>query len=372
MTTLPFPRHTDRPRRRRRFGGWFAVAAWLWSVSGAGALETLATTRIVAVEGSEVVLGAGRSAGLAVTSEVTLLREAEPIIHPLTGEVLGVPQEPVGLVQVFEVGEASARGNVVKVYSAPREGDLAEYQPVAAAPAPAPEVSSVLREFEELRATVEQVRARDDDMRSYPAFARKVWDEVSAMRSYLTSIDQRLVELEEQQSEDHFRLSSVINGEFRQQDYKEFTVRYAPDTEVRLRAAGKTLLIEVVGDSLQVMEEMAAPMSMAAPKAESGGGGLLAMLGLSGSSDEEEDPAPMVDEVPVDDMTDGTTPWYQSVYHLGAGVGLTLAMLIMLFLVIRRRYTDVMDGLEDFDEYEDEDYDSFLEDDEDEDEDDDR
>jgi len=47
-----------------------------------------------------------------------------------------------------------------------------------------------------------------------------------------------------------------------------------------------------------------------------------------------------------------------------AGVGLTLAMLVMVFLVIKRRYSDVMDGLEDFDDG----YDSYLED-EDEDED---
>ena len=67
-------------------------------------------------------------------------------------------------------------------------------------------------------------------------------------------------------------------------------------------------------------------------------------------------------EVPME-MTDETTPWYTSVYHLAAGIGLILALVIMVFLVIKRRYSDVMDGLDDFDD----DYEGYL-DDEDEDE----
>ncbi|HJP33493.1 MAG TPA: hypothetical protein QGF95_23330 [Candidatus Latescibacteria bacterium] len=363
--TLPSPRR----RWDRSWPLWLAVVtiAWAGSALDAGALERMAMTEIVAVEGTEVVLGAGRLAGLNVASQVTLLRESEPIIHPLTGEVLGVPQEPVGTVHIFEVSEHRSRGGIVKLYSEPMAGDLAEFEPVAASAVP--EVSTVMQEMEALKATVERVQERDDDLRSYPAFARKAWDEITAMRSYLTSIDQRLVEMEEQQSEDHFRLSSVLSGEYRQDDYKEFTVRYAPDTEVRLRAAGKTLLIEVVGDSLQ-MEEMATPVSMAQVQEEADSPGLLAMFGFgSGEDDEAEDV--LVEEelkpVPVDDLTvDEDVPWYSSVYHLAAGVGLTLTMLIMVFLVIRKRYTDVMEGLEEFD---DDEYDSYLED-EDEDDDD--
>lgn len=366
--TLPSPRH----RRLRHWPLGLLVGFVVCASSMAGALEKVATTQIVAVEGTDVVLGAGRLAGLAEASMVTLLREAEPIIHPLTGEVLGVPQEPVGTVHVFDVGETSARGNLVKVYSEPQAGDLAEFEPVEmTAPEPMAEVSNVMREMEQLKATVERVQEREDDLRSYPAFARKVWDEISAMRGYLTSIDQRLVELEDQQTEDHFRLSSVINGEYRQENYKEFTIRYAPDTEVRLRTAGKVLTIDVIGDSVTMGSMMEAPMPMA-PKPEEPGGGILAMLGFgSGADDEAVEEAldePMMEEIPVGDMT-SMEPWYKSVYHLAAGVGLLLAMLIMVLLVIRSRYTDVMDGLEEFGDDED-DYDSYLEDDEDEDEDD--
>jgi hypothetical protein len=357
---------SPRPRWDCSWPLWLVAVAIVWAnfASSAGAIEPMATTEVVAVEGAEVVLGAGKLAGLAMASQVTLLRESEPIIHPLTGEVLGVPQEPVGTVHIFELSEHRSRGKLVKMYSEPMNGDLAEFQPVVAMP----EVTTVMEEMEALKATVERVRERDDDLRSYPAFARKVWDEVSAMRSYLTSIDQRLVEIEEQQSEDHFRFSSVLSGEHRQQDYKEFTVRYAPDMEVRLRAAGKTLLIEVVGDSLQV-EQMAAPVSMMEGEEESDSAGLLAMFGFgTGADDVDEEYMEPLQEVEIADLTtDEEMPWYSSVYHLAAGVGLTMAMLIMVFLVIKRRYTDVMDGLEEFDD----EYDSFLEDeDDDEDEDD--
>ena len=189
------------------------------------------------------------------------------------------------MVHIFEVSEHRSRGDVVKMYSEPMAGDLAEFVPIAPA---APEVSTVMKEMEALRATVERVRKHDAEMSSYPAFARKVWDEISAMSLYLTSIDQRLVEIEEQQSEDHFRLSSVLSGEHSRQDYKEFTVRYAPDTQVRLRAAGKTLLIEVVGDSLRVEEMAATPVLLTVPRQESESGGLLAMFGFGSDDDADE------------------------------------------------------------------------------------
>ena len=88
--TFPSP----RPRWNRGWPVRLATVAIVWasSATGAGALEPVATTEIVAIEGTEVVLGTGYLAGLNVASLVTLLREGEPIIPPLTGEVLGVPQ----------------------------------------------------------------------------------------------------------------------------------------------------------------------------------------------------------------------------------------------------------------------------------------
>jgi hypothetical protein len=48
-------------------------------------------TTVVAVSGQEVTLGAGSRSGMVMAAEVTLLRQGQPIVHPLTGQILGVP-----------------------------------------------------------------------------------------------------------------------------------------------------------------------------------------------------------------------------------------------------------------------------------------
>ena len=93
----------------------------------------MAITRVVEVPAADVVvLGAGRLDGLAADAQVMLLREADPIVHPLTGEVLGTPQEPVGTVSIFELQDHSARARLVKAYSIPAVDDLAEFEKSAA------------------------------------------------------------------------------------------------------------------------------------------------------------------------------------------------------------------------------------------------
>lgn len=326
------------------------------------AAASTAVAKVSIVEGAEVVIDAGHADGLTVTAKVTLLREGEPIIHPLTGEILGMPQEPVGTVHIYEVEAHSARGGLVKMYSDPVVGDLAEFEPkVAAAAAPAPDVEEVKERVEALSQSVKEYQRRSEQrLGTYPDFARRVLDEISAMKSYLVSLDERMVDLEEQQNEHHFRLSSVLSGEYAQEDLKEFTIRYAPDTQVRLRAAGKTLMIDVIADSIRLTPVDDQPVMMADDADQDEGSGLLAMLGFGGDDEVEPDAmAPMQPVMPMEDEGEGL--WYTSVYHLAAGIGLILALFIMVFLVIKRRYTDVMDGLEDFDE---DDYDGYLDDEE--------
>ena len=190
-----------------------------------------AMTTVVEVSGPEVTLGAGSQHGMVMAAEVTLLREGEPIVHPLTGQILGVPQEPVGMVHVFEVQEQTAKARLVKTYSEPMVDDLAEYMQVMVE-TPQPDVKDVVDEFaqrvKELESSVQDYEKANETLtKSDPAFARRIWDEISAMRSYMVSLDERLVELEEQQSEDHTRLASVMTGEYRPEDLKEFTIKYS-------------------------------------------------------------------------------------------------------------------------------------------------
>lgn len=297
----------------------------------------MGSARVLEVDGDVVILGAGRMDGLGTESQVTLLREGESIVHPLTGEVLGTPQEPVATVRVLGVEDRRARGGLLRTYSEPRVDDLVEFQIIAEEPPPSPPaVDEVLRQVQELQGSVSEYQRSGESLRDYPTFKGRVWSALKDMRSTLNSLDERLEVLEEQQSEDHFRLSSVLNGEYRDEELEEITFRYSPDTQIVLEAAGKTVYVRLSRrDSTYVLEE--------APAASA-----------------YEEMPPLMDEDAVDEDPDAK-PWYQSQLHLAGGAGLLVALLIAATLVIRRRYNDVMGGLDDYDE-------EFLDDDEDEEE----
>ena len=66
----------------------------------------LSTTHVSAVRhdgATSVTIEAGSDQGLQTGASVTLLRSGEEIIHPISGQVLGIPQEPVGLAEVRSV-----------------------------------------------------------------------------------------------------------------------------------------------------------------------------------------------------------------------------------------------------------------------------
>ena len=230
MTTDSSYTHGVKRWRRLFFsaacGLMFATISLQISPAHAGGHEEIAMTRVVGIDGDDVIIGAGERAGLAVASDVTLLREGEPIIHPISGQVLGTPQEPVAVVHVYEVAESRSRARLVKMYSAPMVDDFAEY---ARAPkVKGEEIVLVPKVFEarvkHLESEFEEFGETHAKLRKYPAFARRVWDEISSMKSYLVSIDERLVELEEPQSEDDHHLSMALSGEYSPADLKEFTI----------------------------------------------------------------------------------------------------------------------------------------------------
>ncbi len=319
-----------------------------------------ATTTVVGVSGPEVTLGAGSQNGMVMAAEVMLLREEEPIVHPLTGQILGVPQEPVGLVHVFEVQEQTAKARLVKVYSEPMVDDLAEYMQVTVE-TPEPDVKDVVDEFaqrvKELESSVQDYEKANETLtKSYPAFARRIWDEISAMRSYMVSLDERLVELEEQQSDDHTRLASVMTGEYRPEDLKEFTIKYTPDTQIKLQASGKTLLISVVNDSVRIdsppmgMHDAMTDIRMPPEMDDEGGDGIMATIqswfsGSGGGGDGDVEVVAM-----GEDEDEGEAGGDSDFWLWVAAGGLLVALLIMAILIIKRRYKDVMDGLDEFDD----------------------
>ncbi|MFL2540480.1 MAG: hypothetical protein ACJ0UT_00640 [Candidatus Latescibacterota bacterium] len=319
------------------------------AVSGAHAERAL--TRIVDIGQSgtnEVVLDAGRLHGLSEGAQVTLLRESEAIVHPISGEILGIPQEPVGLAEVKSLQDRRARAVIVKAYSIPQIGDLAEYAKVAieanAAKAPPAEVAKVIKRVKNLEAGMQQYKKSQKSLSAYPVFAQQVWDEMGTIKSYLVALDERLIELEAQQHEDRNRLTAMMGGDVLGESVRELTIRYSEDTDLKMRVAGKTLMISVEQDSIQLTEvglDGVQPMSFVEEEMQ---------LDEGGVEDEGED------WWAIDAMMVNSP-------YLFAGSLFFIAILAGgLLVVIKRRYDTVMDGLDEYDQ-------DFLEEDEDEDED---
>jgi len=312
------------------------------SLSDAHAERSLA--RVIDVQRGEVdsvVLDAGRLDGLSEGAQVTLLREGEAIVHPLSGEVLGIPQEPVGLVEVQALQDHRAQAVLLKSYSTPRVGDLAEYAKVAVEPEEASggveveQVNKMMNRVEVLEAGMQQYRKSQKSLSAYPVFAQQVWDEMGTIKSYLVTLDERLIELEAQQGEDRNRLAAMIDGEYQSESARELTIRYSEDTDLKLRVAGKTLEISVERDSILLKESNEFDRAVNEPNE---GGWEL---------DEEI---------------------FGSPYVIGGIVFVVLLVVVVLVVIIKQRFDRAMDGLEEYDEdlmvdeeEEEEDFDNFEE-----------
>ena len=360
---------------------WFAIIACLALLQNAVVAEMAMTTvirvdRNVAEMG--VVLGAGRTDGLEVGAEVTLLRQGEPIVHPLTDEVLGVPQEPVGLAQVVEVQERQAQAVLLRQYSMPQVEDMAEYEKVVAMPVRLEREpdAEIVQRMKDLERNVSQYRKSNKAIKGYPVFAQQVWEELTSIKSYLVALDERLIVLEERQNEDHVRLSSVMSGEY-QQDMKEFTIRYAPDTKVKLKVAGKTPLIDVERDSLEVdlAEDQLAAMKKLKEEVEEEEASWWDKIMAELAADEEEEEEVDLEaeggeeEMGFEEEEGGQEKmagegeeggaWYSSRWAMG-GVVLLFAMTAMFVFYNKlfRRSDDLLDDDDDddFEEFDEEEY----------------
>ena len=316
----------------------------------------LSTTHVSAVRhdgATSVTVEAGSDQGLQTGASVTLLRAGEEIIHPISGQVLGVPQEPVGLAEVRSVEADRATAILVKTYSMPRIGDLVEYEQAESvqrdASAEPKAVAQVIERVRSLENDIKSYQKSQKTLSAYPVFAQQVWDEMGAIKSYLVTLDERLIELEAQQGEDRDRLAQVMSGEYRAEDMRELTIRYGEDTDVRLQVAGKTVLISVERDSLRLeqLEETTLLVD-----------NLVDLEGENGETDWSVD----YFEWDTDYLSNalGSTSGISVI-----AVGIITLTSIIIFL-IKRRYDDVMGGLGDIDQdfSEDDDFDGDFEDDE--------
>lgn len=301
----------------------------------------LALTRVIEVASNveEVVINVGRVEGLRQGSQITILREGEAIVHPLSGEILGIPQEPVGLAEIKTLENRRASAVMIKHYSIPQIGDLAEYakdvEETEVAPA---EVAQVIQRVTDLEVGMKQYKKSQKSIATYPVFAQQVWDEMGTIKSYLVTIDERLIELEAKQGEDRNHLIAMMEGESQSEDSKELTIRYSEDTDLKLSVAGKTLTISVERDSLQLTKLSS---SQTIEEAIEFGAEDLSL-------DEEE----MVDEEKKWwDISLGQSGEISDSLTIFGGSLLFIAIVAgTLLVIIKRRYDQVMDGLEEYDQ----------------------
>jgi hypothetical protein len=330
---------------------YFAVlCAVLCAVS---AVAETATTRVVAVMSdgvTSVQLEAGTAQGLQPGVSVEILREGEHIVHPLSGAVLGVPQEPVGTAEVRRIDNGRAVAVMTKTYSTPRIGDMVEFEPMyppseeKSEESPAA-VAQVIERVRGLEKDIESYQKTQKTISAYPVFAQQVWDEMGAIKSYLVTIDERLIALEAQQGEDRQHLAQALREERGGQDAREVTIRYDEDTDVRLQIAGKTLVISVENDSLH-LEEIAVDTVTAV------------------SLDDVQENATgdwAIDYGSLDLDFDGE--FLESPWVLGGIFVFIFGLTGIAIYIIKRRYDDVMGDLDDYDQdFSDEDFDEDFDD----------
>ena len=300
----------------------------------------LITSRVLKLndtEGSSVIIEITDRMSIDVGTGVTLLREGPPIIHPISGEVLGVPHEPVGYGDVRLIGKLGATVMLSKVFSKPELGDVAEYEIVSPTTKNEEDIQSknitkIVDLVNGLEETVKNYAKSQNTESTYPVFAKEVWDEISYLRSYLVSIDERLIKHELSQQEDQRRDIQVAVDDMRKESSRELILRYDEDTEIKLEVAGNTLHLSVIRDSLVFNE--------------------IATVELGDLSEEME-------TITTDEIKSETT-WFSnlsdvlgSTYVL-AGILIAILGVVMILYFIKKNNEDYDEIVDDFSEdYED-------------------
>jgi hypothetical protein len=219
---------------------------------------------------------------------------------------------------------------MIRRYSEPEVGDLAEYErravepePRQVATAPAGEEAQQMRvRIEGLEQDVDRYRKAQKTISAYPVFAQQVWDELRSVKSYLIGLDERLIELENMQEEDRDLLNAVIRGEYQNGEMREFTIRHSPDTDIRLEVAGKTLVVSVERDSLRLD-----PPVLEDP--------LLGEIAIEEVSEDGEGAL---------DLSLLSSPYVQA-----GSLGVIAALAGVLFFLMKRREDSFTEELEDLD-----------------------
>ena len=190
-----------------RFFATFSL--WVGLLAGATSLYG-AQAKVVKVKEKAVHIDVGSDRGIEVGMLADIYRQAEPIIHPVTGENLGSPRVKIGRIEIRKVESTSAVGYLLNQYAPVLPGDTAEG--IEIDPTPEEEMQADVNEARAeikalARSLADEIKANQKAIADLRRIGSSEWrltsliNTVKNMRERMVSIESKLTTLEEQQME---------------------------------------------------------------------------------------------------------------------------------------------------------------------------
>ena len=332
-----------------------------------------------------VRLPAGTSKGLKTGMRLDVFRQEEPIVHPITGEVLGAPKVKIAEVQVTKAFRTTALARITMSYAPIAAGDIVreagavpmepEVTPVPKAPAErmaAPSGSDDTQrtaerltwEINEIRANIASLSKALGRISGIERTVERMQGNMGAMQSSVSALKQEVEALKEKAIAP--QVVSINND-----NMAEFKVKHA-SLNVAVRSGAEPLLIpveafaqillpyvkegqEAVVDSL-VRTRLGEAKGAAAPAAGHGAEHPAEVAHGEGSHaapPSGEDP--MAELQRLMDESKAKPSWrvyLETYWPFGAGIGIFLGLVIVVVKLVRRKKTpsDDEEGILDLEE----------------------
>ena len=327
-----------------------------------------------------VRLPAGTNKGLKAGTRLDVFRQEEPIVHPITGEVLGAPKVKIAEVQVTKAFRTTALAKITMSYAPIAAGDLVReagsvpMEPaVASVPkAPAGKMAAppgaddtqrtaerLTWEINEIRANIASLSKALGRIAGIERTVERMQGNMGAMQSSVSSLKQEVEALKEKAVAPQVVSISSDN-------LAEFKVKHA-SLNVAVRSGAEPLLIpveafaqillpyvkegqEAVVDSL-VRTRMGEAKGAAAPPPA----GYTAEVAHGEGSHPPTGEDPMAELQRLMNESKAKPAWrvyLETYWPFGAGIGVFLGLVIVVVKLVRRKKSpsDDEEGILDLEE----------------------
>ncbi|MSS71773.1 MAG: hypothetical protein EXS64_09820 [Candidatus Latescibacteria bacterium] len=320
----------------------------------------LPETPVAKADKKTIQLKAGTNRGLKAGMWLDVFRQEEPIVHPITGEVLGSPRVKIAEVQVTKVLRTSAVGKITLSYAPILAGDLVREagsvpmqpaeRPASTAPAekrhPAPAPSEeTQRTAERLTREISDIRANIAALSRTLARIAGIERTVSRMKGDLGAMQSTVASLKHEVESLREKPPAVVNVS--RENFEEFKVKHT-NLNVAVRSGPEPLLIPMEAFAQIILpyvkeEQQAAIDSLVKLKVEEMKGVGKVPAEVKGG---EPHPAPRPEEDPMAELQklldEGKSKpvwkvYLETYWPAAAGVGVFLGLVIVVMKLLRRK-----------------------------------